>query len=103
MKYYISEPPIHIRSFKELKKAEAQVYYDWYIGECKNRILLLKERVNEDIDCSFDYSVISLLLFGWHAFHFYFYQICTLVMLMLLTLSNELAIKWKIFTNIHSK
>ncbi len=66
MKYYISEPPIHIRSFKELKKAEAQVYYDWYIGECKNRILLLKERVNEDIDCSFDYSVDSLkVVWSW--------------------------------------
>ena len=31
----------------------------------------------------FDYLVISLLLFSWHVFHFYFYQICTLVLLML--------------------
>ena len=52
---------------------------------------------------TFDYLVISSLLFGLHAFHLYFYQICTLVLLMLLTLGNELAIKWKIFTNIHSK
>ena len=48
---------------------------------------------------TFDYSIISLLLFGLHAFHFYFYQLCTLVLLMLLALG----MKWKIYTNIHSK
>ena len=51
----------------------------------------------------FDYLIISLLLFVLHAFNFYFYQICILVLLILLTLGNELTIKWKIFTNIHSK
>ena len=32
---------------------------------------------------TFDYLVISLLLFDLHAFHFYCYQICTLVLLVL--------------------
>ena len=52
---------------------------------------------------SFDYSIISLLLFNLHAFHFYFYQLCTLVLLVLLTLSMKWKINEKIFTNIHSK
>ena len=46
------------------------------------------------------YFLITVWL---HTFHFYFYRLCTLVLLMFLTLGNELAIKWKIFTNIHSK
>ena len=39
---------------------------------------------------TFDYSIIFLLLFALHAFHFYFYPICTLVLLVLLTLNNKM-------------
>ena len=31
------------------------------------------------------------------------YRLCTLILLILLALGNELANKWKIYTNIHSK
>ncbi len=60
MEYYISQSPIRVLSFKELKKEEAQIYYDWYVNECETRIMLLNKRINEDTKCVLDYSVESL-------------------------------------------
>lgn len=68
MEYEMMISPFEYVEFKELKKKEAQAYFEWYIGQIEHRIQVLKNYVlSEGADIVFDYSPESLIpLWEWY-------------------------------------
>lgn len=73
MEYYMMQPPMEKVVFKEMKKKEAQAYFDWYMSEIPVRIEMLKEVVKEEANIDLDYSLESLVsLWDWYETKIYY-------------------------------
>lgn len=61
-------PPFQHGEFENLKKREADKYFEWYISQVEYRIGVLKNYIhNEDENIIFDYSPESLIsLWSWY-------------------------------------
>jgi hypothetical protein len=68
MNYNLMEPPFSYKPFVEMNKKEAQEYFNWFINEIPNRVILLRKAYeinNVDIG-SLDYTPLSLInLWKW--------------------------------------
>lgn len=42
MEYIFLQPPFKIKPFKDMTKKDAQKHFEWYVGDIKNRIEILK-------------------------------------------------------------
>lgn len=68
MEYNIMMPPFEHVDFVDMKKKEAQQYFEWYTSQVQNRIDYLKKLLEEDgIVDILDYSPASLIsLWEWY-------------------------------------
>lgn len=68
MEYNIMMPPFEHVDFVDMKKKEAQQYFEWYTSQVQNRINYLKKLLEEDgIVDILDYSPASLIsLWEWY-------------------------------------
>ena len=62
MEYEMMIPPFERVDFKDMKKRQAQEYFDWYIEECEKRMCFLRNQLQIDgIEEPLDYSIESLI------------------------------------------
>lgn len=68
MKYEMMIPPFEHNGFKNLKKEEVRVYFEWYISQIEHRTKVLEKYIQStDESMIFDYSPESLIpLWGWY-------------------------------------
>ncbi len=70
MKYDMMIPPFEHVNFVDMKKKEAQRYFEWFTSQVDNRIVFLKKFITaEEVEAGniFDYSANSLIpLWKWY-------------------------------------
>ncbi|GAB1304013.1 hypothetical protein [Bacillus altitudinis] len=64
MNYPLMEPPVTVESFENLSKKEAEIHFEWFINQIPDRIEILKNVTNGEVD--FNFTPESLIdIYSW--------------------------------------
>lgn len=74
MDYPLMEPPFEVGSHESLSKKKAQILFDWFINEIPQRISVLEEFTNGEVD--FNYTPESLIdVYSWYLSQIEIYEL----------------------------
>ncbi|MFP3325312.1 hypothetical protein R0K05_19825, partial [Planococcus sp. SIMBA_160] len=72
--YPLMEPPFEVGSHELLSKKKAQILFDWFIDEIPQRISVLEEFTNGEVD--FNYTPESLIeVYSWYLSQIEIYEL----------------------------